>query len=82
MQVETYNGQGNLTAFPSIVLPLSLNGTPYQGLLFPAGTEPRKGFSLGSYDLIFDRVVAAESTGRPFMCTLHRPELHHAAHPL
>ena len=61
-----YNGDPNITAYPGLSFPLanvSLGGAPYQGLLFPANTHPGKNFSLASYDLIWDRIVAAVGTG-------------------
>ena len=65
-QIDTYNGDANLTAYPGLPFTLanaSYDGTPYQGLLFPANTLPTPGRSLGSYDLIWDRVVTAAGTG-------------------
>ena len=67
VQIETYNGAANLTAYPGLPFPLantSVDGTPYQGLLFPSDTRAHPGYvGLASFDLVFDRVVAAEGTG-------------------
>ena len=67
-QVHEYNGDANVTGYPHIGFPV--HGVPfsnasYQGLLFSPNTHPGKNVSLMSFDLIWDRVVAAQGTGAP-----------------
>ena len=66
MQVREYNGDANVTGYPHIAFPVQgvpFNNASYQGLLFAPNTHPSDNVSLWSFDLIWDRVVAAQGTG-------------------
>ena len=66
MQVLDYNGELNVTGWPDIQFPVAgvpFSNASYQGLLFSPNTHPGSNTSLRSFDLIWDRVIAAEGTG-------------------
>ena len=78
MQVHQYNGDANVTGYPHIGFPVQgvpFSNASYQGLLFSPNTHPGKNVSLMSFDLIWDRVVAAQGTGA------HMQQCQHTAQP-